>query len=78
MCALGEGSLDSLFGLLGIVVGGIIYAEYYSSFFRGIRKIASYGRVSLEQLLKVNHWIIILVLVAVMAAFCLWFEKLNK
>ena len=77
VCALGEGVLDSIFGLMGIVAGGFFYAQYYP-FFKKIRVIGSHGKISLDQVLHVNHWVIIIIFVVLMVGFCLLFEKLEK
>ncbi len=69
--------MDSLFGLIGLLVGGYIYAAWYPTF-RAIRKIGSMGRVGVPELLHVNHWIVIALLIIIMVGFCMWFEKMNK
>ena len=77
VCAVAEGRLDGLFGMLGMVVGAVIYADYYP-FFRSIRKIKSFGRTSLEDLTGVNHWILIIVVAACMIGMLYLFEKMES
>ena len=73
--ALGEGRWDSLWGILGMLVGAAIFAEVYSSLKTNILTWGNFGEITLPQLLGLSHWVIVPVFVV--GAFLLfwWFEK---
>ena len=57
--ALGEGRTDALWGILGAVAGAALYAEMYPYLQDTLLKMHDYGKITLPQLLGVNHWIVI-------------------
>ncbi|CAA7600427.1 Hypothetical protein DEACI_1080 [Acididesulfobacillus acetoxydans] len=60
----GQGNLDYLIpGLLGFLTGGVLFGETYQSFFLKISTYASYGQKTLGELLGVNHWLLIFIVV---------------
>ena len=75
MGALGEGRYDSLFGLLGMILGAGIYAEAYPLMKETVLTWGDFGKITLPSLLGMNHWIVIVVLVAVFIGLFSWFEK---
>lgn len=75
--ALGEGRLDGLWGLLGMVFGGGLYASAYPFMKATIIPMGSYGKISLPQVLGVNHWIVILIFTLVSILMFRFFEKKN-
>lgn len=57
----GQGNLDYLIpGVIGFLTGGVLFGLSYQSVFLKVSDIASYGQKTLEDLLHVNHWILIL------------------
>ncbi|MBF0318013.1 MAG: YeeE/YedE family protein [Nitrospirae bacterium] len=60
--ALGEGALDALPTMTGIVVGSIIYAEvYHESLFDRLVSYIDLGRVTFQDIFLVfNHWFFIM------------------
>ncbi len=73
--ALGQGHVDALFGIFGMFFGGAIYGVIYPFMKKYIISIGSYGKISLPQVLGVNHWIVILVFsILVLVAF-IFFER---
>jgi hypothetical protein len=75
MGALGEGRYDSIFGLLGMILGAGIYAEAYPLMKATVLTWGNFGKITLPGVLGINHWIVIVVLVAVFIALFRWFEK---
>jgi hypothetical protein len=73
--ALGEGRYDSIFALLGMVFGAGIYAEVFPLMQRTVLTWGDFGKLTLPGLLGINHWIVIVVLVAAFAGLFVWFEK---
>ena len=56
----GQGNLDYLIpGVLGFLVGGVLFGATYQSVFMKISTIGSYGQQTLEEILHVNHWLFI-------------------
>ena len=75
MGALGEGRYDSVFGLLGMILGAGIYAEAYPLMKATVLTWGNFGKITLPGLLGINHWIVILILVVAFIALFRWFEK---
>lgn len=60
--ALGEGRTHVLWPILGMLVGGIVFALLYPAIQTYIAPIGAFGSLSLYGILGVNHWIVIVVL----------------
>jgi len=75
--ALGEGRLDGLWGILGMLLGGGLYASAYPFMKDSIIPLGNFGKISLPQVLGVNHWIVILIFAAVTLLMFRFFEKKN-
>ena len=73
--ALGEGHIDALWGIIGMLFGGAVYAMIYPFMKKYIISIGSYGKISLPQVLGVNHWIVIVVLTILILVLFIVFEK---
>lgn len=73
--ALGEGRWDAGIGLLGMIAGAGIYAEVYPALKQSVLTWGTYDFFSLPQLLGVNHWFVIPVVVVLAVALFRWFEK---
>ena len=58
--AVGEGRLDGLWGIAGMLAGAAIYAEAYPTMKATVLKWGNYGNITLPQVLGVNHWLIII------------------
>ncbi len=59
--ALGEGSLDAIPGILGMITGAVIYAEFFHDKWQDtFLQIGNLGRITLPDVLGVNHWFIII------------------
>jgi hypothetical protein len=73
--AVGEGRMDALFGILGMLVGAGIYAEAFPALKTSVLTWGDYGKLTLPQLLGINHWVVIAVFLAGGLALFRWFEK---
>ena len=73
--ALAEGRWDALWGILGMLLGGAIYAEVFPFMRETVLTWGDYGKITIPQLLGVNHWFIIPLFVIGGLALFRWFEK---
>ena len=73
--ALGEGRWDSLWGILGMIVGGGLYAETYPFLMENILGWGNLGYLTLPQIVGVNRWLVIVVFVVGIITMFRWFEK---
>lgn len=75
MGALGEGRYDSIFAILGMVTGAAVYAEVYPVLKGTVLTWGDFGKITLPGLLGINHWIVIIVVVAAFISLFACFEK---
>jgi hypothetical protein len=54
--ALGEGRLDALAGMAGMLLGAAAYAEAYPALKTSVLAWGDYGKLTLATALGVNHW----------------------
>ena len=73
--ALGEGRWDSLWGILGMLIGAGIFAEVYPYLKKTVLTWGTFGKISLPEILGINHWIIIILFVIGSISLFIWFEK---
>jgi uncharacterized protein len=73
--ALGEGRWDAIWGLLGMLAGAGIFAEAYPGLKATVLTWGDFGKITLPQVLGVNHWIVIAFFVIVGLLMFWWFEK---
>lgn len=73
--ALGEGRWDALWGIAGMIIGAALFAEAYPGLKNTVLMWGNLGKITLPQILGLNHWIIILVLIIGGLALFRWFEK---
>lgn len=74
--AAGQGSLDAIFGgIVGMLIGTGIFAALFPKLQKRILKIGDFGELSLPQLLKINAWLIIMIVCAAIVALLLALEK---
>lgn len=57
--ALGEGRIDAIAGMLGMLVGAGIYAEAYPSLKASVLTWGDYGKVTIPAALGMGHWPVI-------------------
>lgn len=75
MGALGEGRYDSIFGLLGMLLGAGLYAEMYPLMKETVLTWGDFGKITLPAVLGINHWIVVVILSAAFILLFRWFEK---
>jgi uncharacterized protein len=75
MGALGEGRFDSVFGLLGMILGAGLYAEWYPIMKSTVLTWGDFGKITLPAVLGINHWIVIVILGAAFIGLFRWFER---
>jgi uncharacterized membrane protein YedE/YeeE len=73
--ALGEGRWDALWGVMGMLAGAALFAEAYPFMKRTVLTWGDFGKITLPDVLGVNHWIIIVVFVLGGLGLFQWFEK---
>lgn len=73
--ALGEGRWDSLYAILGMLLGAAIYAELYPQLKTSVLTWGNFGKITLPQVLGINHWPIIVVIIVLILALFRWFER---
>ena len=73
--ALGEGRIDGLWGILGMLCGGALFAAFYPFMKTHIISIGNYGKISLPQVIGLNHWIVILIFTVVVILLFRLFES---
>lgn len=73
--ALGEGRWDAVWGILGMLAGAAIYAEAYPAMKKTVLTWGAYGKITLPEVLGINHWLLIVLLTAGGVVLCRWFES---
>jgi len=73
--ALGEGRYDAIWGILGMLAGAALYAETYPGMKKTVLTWGDLGKITFPQILGVNHWIIIAIVVIGGLFLFRWFEK---
>ncbi len=76
--ALGEGRLDSFWGLIGIFTGALIYGELYNTFRVSLLKTGYMGKMTFPILFDIlNPWIIIIPFVVFVLILFFVLEKFK-
>ena len=73
--ALGEGRIDALWGIFGMLAGAAIFAEIYPVMSETILKWGVQGSVTLPQILGINDWVVISIFIIIGCTFFYWLEK---
>lgn len=73
--AVGEGRLDALAGIVGMLVGAGLFAEMYPLLKKTVFTWGHYGKITLTQVLGVNHWLIIIIFIGGVFALFFFFER---
>lgn len=73
--AVGEGRLDGLWGIAGMLAGAAIYAEAYPLMKATVLTWGNYGTITLPKILGVNHWFLILPFAILSLLFFRWLEN---
>lgn len=75
MGAVGEGRLDAIWGILGMLAGAALHAEAYPILQGPPFSWGNFGALRLPELFGVGHWPVIGVLVILSLALFLFFER---
>jgi len=75
--AVGEGRIDGLWGVFGMLCGGALYAVIYPFMKAHIISIGKYGKIGVPELIGINHWVVIIALAILTILLFLFFEKKN-
>jgi uncharacterized protein len=73
--ALGEGRWDAVWGILGMLAGGALFVEVYPRLKATVLTWGDFGKITLPQIIGINHWLIIAFLLGGSGALFLWFER---
>jgi len=73
--ALGEGRWDSIWGIMGMLVGAGLYAEAYPYLQKTVLTWGNYGKITIPQVLGINHWLVIVPFIILTLLLFRWFEK---
>ncbi len=73
--ALGEGRYDALWGILGMLGGAALFAELYPLMKQTVLTWGNLGKITLPQVLGINHWIVIAIMVIIGIMMFRYFEK---
>ena len=73
--ALGEGRWDAIWGIIGMLIGGMIFAEVYTPLKNSVGTRGDFGKITLPAVLGISPWIIIIVLIVLGLLFFRWVEK---
>jgi len=73
--ALGEGRWDAVWGVAGMLTGTALFAEAYDSLEKTVLTRGNYGKITLPELLGVDHWFIIPLFIIAALILFRWFEK---
>ena len=75
--ALGEGRWDAIWGIMGMLVGAGLFAEMYPLLKATVLTWGNYGKLTIPQVLGVNHWLVVIPVAAAAAAFLVWLERFE-
>jgi len=73
--ALGGGTQDWLWGILGMLAGAALFAEVFPVFKGTPLAWGAFDKITLPQILRVNHWIVMGLFVIGGLSLFGWFEK---
>jgi len=75
MGALGEGRWDALWGIIGMLAGAALFAEAWPTLKATVLTWGDFGKITIPQILGINHWPVIAVLIVLGLLLFRWFEK---
>lgn len=74
--AIGDGALDAAIGgLAGILIGSGLFAALYPRLSQGILKKGDFGDMTFPRLFKVNDWVIVVPVAALIFFVLFWLER---
>jgi len=75
--ALGEGRVHALWAILGMLAGAALYAKVYPAMKKSVLTWGDLGKITIPDVVHLNQWIVILILVVVILAMFNWFRANN-
>lgn len=75
MGALGEGRWDAAWGIVGMLAGAAVFAEVFPALKATVLTWGQFGKITIPDLLGINHWFIIAVFLAGSIILFRFFEK---
>lgn len=76
--AIGQGSLDALFGgLIGVIAGSSLLAAIYPKIQNSILKKGNFGELTLPGLLKINPWVLVVPFSILLTGLLYWIERMG-
>jgi hypothetical protein len=75
--AIGEGRWDAVWGILGMLVGAGVFAEAYPAMKTSVLAWGRLGKLTLPQVLGLNHWVVIILFILGSLLLFRFFEKNN-
>jgi hypothetical protein len=75
MGAIGEGRWDAVWGIIGMLFGAALYAEAYPFFKATVLTWGDYGKITIPQLIGINHWPVITLIIVLSVILFKWFER---
>ncbi len=76
--AVGEGSIDALFGLVGMLLGAALFAEAYDWLYKFFFKPIDLGKMTLSTFTGWSPWIFIIGLIVVSGVLFFFIERYEK
>lgn len=73
--ALGEGRWDALWGIGGMLLGAALFAQSYPFLKTTVLTWGDFGKITIPQVLGINHWFVIVPIIAAVITIFRWFEK---
>jgi hypothetical protein len=73
--AVGEGRWDALWGIAGMLVGAAVFAEVFPTLKATVLTWGNLGKLTLPQLLGLNHWIVVILFIIGSLILFRFFEK---
>ena len=74
--AIGNGYLDAAIGgLIGIWIGTGLFAALYPKLNKGILRKGDYGDLTLPKFFRVNDWVVVIPVAALILALLIWMES---
>jgi uncharacterized protein len=73
--ATGEGRWGEIWGILGMLTGAALFAEAYPFLKLTVLTWGDLGKLTIPELVGVNHWLIIMAMIAISFGLFYWFEK---
>ncbi len=73
--AMGEGRMDALWGILGMLAGASLFAEAFPFLRDTVYEWGDFGEITLASALNINHWPVIVVFIIAGLLLFVWFER---